>query len=92
MIIIDPGRDGASVFHRGFISGIKGNVNEVCSQIIERTCSCFKPDGSLKQILDIYVVDCGIGIEYIRKLKSYGLNVNSISAKHIDIVLPKING
>lgn len=92
MVIIEPGRDGVSVFHRGFISGIQGNVNEVCSQIVERTCSGLKSDESPKQIMDIYVVDCGIGMGYIRKLESYGLNVKRISPKYIDIILPKING
>lgn len=90
MIIIDPDRNGATIYRNEFVSYITGSVREVCNQIIKRTCSRVDTCGLYKQILPIGVVDHGIGMAYIHELEYRGLDVKHISSKAIDILLPEI--
>jgi len=89
MVILDPDKDGTSIWFESKVSRIRGNVYECCDEIIERTCR--KVGGNYRQEYPI-AVDCtGIGRAHFDRLKSIGLEVFPIRAQSIDTFLPRLN-
>lgn len=103
MIILDPDRDGCTVWlihspiigYESKVTHIKGNTLEVCKSLINRLTVCKK----VKSQWGIYVkkcwVDCvyldiaAFGRDYKYILRDNGLEVIDISYKSADSIIPE---
>lgn len=90
MIIVDPEREGCTIWRGDYVTHINGNVQECCKEIYDRTV--LVEDGFVdEQVIDIAVDIGGIGLPYIDHLRYMGLRVKEIKPKKIDVFLPKLN-
>lgn len=85
-IIIDPDRDGCHVYANGNIARMKGNPNEICSELGRRVTVV--EDGKRVQIKSIGIDYRGIGMAYVDYLKRLGIKANKMNYKSLGEILP----
>lgn len=86
-IIIDPDRDGCHVYANGNIARMKGNTDEICSELGRRVTVL--EDGNRVQIKSIGIDHRGIGMVYVDCLKLLGIKTNRMNYNPIDELLPR---
>lgn len=101
MIILDPYRDGCTVWILSPIIGnkvtnIKGNVVEVCKSLIKRLAVYREVKNQwgnyVKQLVwtdDVYLDMSGFGGIYKDIFNDYGLDIIEIRAKSADSIIPE---
>lgn len=101
MIILDPHRDGCTVWILSPIIGnkvttIKGDVVEVCKSLIKRLAVYKEVKNQwgnyVKQLVwadDIYLDMSGFGRDYKYIFNDYGLDIIEIRAKSADSIIPE---
>ena len=90
MVIIEPDGYGCTIYNDLQRSYIRGNVEEVCHQLLTRTCTTVQ--GTPKQIISIGIVTGGVATAHKDYLMNLGIsNIVEIPNKHIDFVLPVID-
>jgi adenylosuccinate synthase len=93
-IIIDPSRDGCTLWNKEFVTSIRGNIDEVCKDIYSRVTYVLHEDEDEYQCFQfkkIGVDITGIGRAYKDTLTKYGLEVVDIVGKPIDTYLDVTN-
>ena len=92
MVIIEPDSGGCTVYNDLYRSYIRGNLEEVCRQILRRTCAGVTERGTPRQIITIGIVTGGRYTACKDRLLDMGVSyIVDIPCKHIDVVLPVID-
>lgn len=90
-MILDPYRDGCTIWMGENVTSIKGNPHDVCEQIYMRVIVARESTNEkvhYEQVYEIGVDIGGDGIIYKKVLNDMGIKTYDIRGKRLDDILP----